>query len=113
MITITDIEKITACYNSCGSIKQTSEQLGFGCGKVRKALITSGAYISDLSVVIADLRDKGMTNKQISEKLHVSLSTVDAHSPYTKGTYYDVNPTKNALAIRKHRRKMLSKKESV
>jgi len=113
VITITDVEKITACYNSCGSIKQTSKQLGFGCGKVRKALITSGVYASDLSVVIAGLRDKGMTSKQISERLHVSLSTVDAHSPYIKGAYYDVNPTKNALAIRKHRRKLLSKEKNI
>lgn len=102
---MTDIERINACYKSCGSIKQTAAELGFGCGKVRKALITTGAYTSDLSVIIADLRENGLSNKQIAEKLHVSSSTVDAHSPYTKGSYYDVNPTKNALAIRKHRRK--------
>lgn len=102
---MTDIEKINACYAKCGSITQTAQETGFGFGKVRKALITTGAYASELSVVIADLRDKGLTNAQIAEKLHVSSSTVDAHSPYTKGAYYDVDPTPNALAIRKHRMK--------
>lgn len=109
---MTDIEKINACYKSCGSIKQASAELGIGFGKVRKALITTGAYASDLSVVIADLRESGLTNRQIAEKLHVSASTVDAHSPYTKGAYYDINPTKNALAIRKHRRKTSPKNGS-
>lgn len=102
---MTEIEKIAEYYKRNGSVKQTAAAFGLWEGTVRKALITAGVYESKWSARIAELRERGLDDQQIAEALHISLATVNTHTPYTKGSYNSETPTKNAIRIRRHRRK--------
>lgn len=96
-------EKILKTYEACGSIRSTAKELGITHSKVKKALITLGAYESDLTKEIANLWSIGMRYEEIAQALHISKSWVYANTPYEKGMYNSDAPTKNALNIRRYK----------
>lgn len=83
------------------SQKTIARQLGLSEGKVRKILVTLGAYETE----ITRLYRSGMTPEAIAQKTGKSLQAVNTHIPYDKGAYNAEYPTKNALEIRKARAK--------
>ncbi|CUN87596.1 Uncharacterised protein [[Eubacterium] contortum] len=100
--------EIVEYYESCGSIRQTRKAFSMSCQKVRKILITEGAFESDTSRAVNDLYSKGLSIDDISRKLKLTKTCVNSYLPYTKGVYNSDAPTKNAKILREWRR---SKKE--
>lgn len=97
------MEDIIKVYRQTGSLRETAKILGTNWQTVRKVLITHGEYENEESKRINELLDDGMTVTEIAEKMNLSKTSVNSYLPYTKGKYLGVEPTKNALRIRKHR----------
>lgn len=97
--------EIVEYYESCGSIRQTRKAFSMSCQKVRKILITEGAFESDASRAVNDLYSKGLSIDDISRKLKLTKTCVYSYLPYTKGEYNSPSPTINAVRIRKCREK--------
>lgn len=95
--------EIVKYYESCGSIKETAKSFRFSNQKVRKILITEGAFESEASRTINDMYTKGYSIDGISRKLNISKTCVNSYLPYTKGVYNSDTPTKNALNIKRYR----------
>lgn len=105
------MDDILRTYKKCEKIKETADIHKISEAKVRKILITLGEYESDESRRIQELRKIGMTEKEISQHLNMSASKVNSYLPYTKGAYNNSTPTKNAIKIRKHRKKIAQQME--
>ena len=87
------------------SQKSIARHLNLGEGKVRKILVTIGAYETD----ITRLYKSGMSPEAIAQHTGKSLHAINTHIPYGKGMYGAEYPTKNALRIRKTRAKKAQK----
>lgn len=98
-----NISEINKTYNKTGSLRETAKICGVNWQKVRKILITSGAYESDLSIRINKLYNSGETCKSIANSLGISIATVNSYLPYIKCIYNIDSPSKNALRIKKCR----------
>nr|DAD84738.1 MAG TPA: Protein of unknown function (DUF1670) [Siphoviridae sp. ctqED62] len=83
------------------SRKTISRSLNLSEGKVRKILVTLGAYESDITRMFRS----GMAPDIIAQRTGKSLQAINTHIPYDKGMYGAQYPTKNALKIRKTREK--------
>ena len=89
------------------SKKEISRRLNISEHKVRKILVTIGAIEPEESRLYAS----GYTPEQISQLTGKTLGAVNARIPYTKCPYNQLNPTENALRIRKHRAKRKEESE--
>ena len=74
-------------FMNCGSVKQTAIKVGTSLVRAQRVLITEGLWRSDTSEAVADLLRQGKTTQEIADILHVSIKTVQAYMPYTKGFY--------------------------
>lgn len=92
-------------YNKRKSLRATASALGISESSVRKVLITYRVIDTPRIRRIAELRAAGMPSKDIAELLNISLSCVDANSPYSRGTYLNPSMTVNAIRIRDMRKK--------
>lgn len=99
------MNEIVEYYKKCDSLKETSAAFGIGWQKVRKILITEGAYVSETAEKVKEVHDSGENIKEIAEKLKISKSTVNSYLPYERTVYNKENPSKNAIKIRKWRAK--------
>lgn len=79
--------QICELYRKTGSLKKTAEELGCAYAKVRKALISYGAYSTPFSGEAYTLRCKGYTVAEIAVKLNTTEKRVSAWLPYEKGIY--------------------------
>ncbi len=96
-------EKIVKTYESSGSIRATAKELGISHAKVRKTLLTTGTYETELTHEIAGLWARGLRYTEIAQTLNISKSWVYANTPYEKGMYESDTPTRNALNIRRYK----------
>lgn len=96
-------EEILRTYHSNGSIRATADELHISQTKVRKALITLGAYETERICEIAALWAQGLRYAEIAETLGISKTCVYSNTPYEKGMYFSDNPTKNAIWIRRYK----------
>lgn len=96
---------IVQIYQKYGTIKGVADELGISQQKARKVLITHGLFENDTSAKIKKLHDAGKTIPEISELLRMGKSAVASYLPYSKGEYNALEPTINALRIRRCRRK--------
>ena len=101
-------QKIIDDYKVTGSVKRTAENLGTTLVRVQRVLITEGLWSSDTSDEIWHLYQKGLTVKEISEKLYVTEKTVQAYLPYTKGYYSDTVKSDEALRSVEYRNRKQS-----
>ena len=83
------------------SQKTIARRMNIGEGKVRKILVTLGAYETE----ITRLYRSGMSPEAIAKHTGKTLHAINTHIPYGKGMYDAEYPTKNALRIRKTRGK--------
>lgn len=83
------------------SQRTIARRLNISAGKVRKILVTLGAYETN----ITRLYKSGMTAEAIAQRTGKSIQAVNTHIPYDKGMYGAEYPTKNALKIRNTRAK--------
>lgn len=73
--------------------------------KVRKLLITSGAYETPLSTTINKLYQEGKTVKEIQQIMGLSSASVNAYLPYNKSVYKLEEATLTAERLRKYRQR--------
>ena len=90
-------QKIIDDYKVTGSVKRTAENLGTTLVRAQRVLITEGLWSSDTSEAVWQLYQKGLTVREIAEKLYVTEKTVQAYLPYTKGYYSDTEKSDDAL----------------
>lgn len=95
-----DIDNVVAAYNSTGTLRETAKVCGINPQKVRKILITKGAYESDIAQTVSELKASGLADAEIATRMNISVSAVNSYLPYGKGIYKSSTPSKNALAIR-------------
>lgn len=74
-----------------------AKRAGISLQKVRKILITAGAWSDETSEKIGKLRANGMSVPEIAEELGVKTNTVWSYLPYSKGMYNQEYPTINAI----------------
>ena len=86
-----------------------AKRAGISLQKVRKILITAGAWSDETSEKIGKLRANGMSVPEIAEKLGVKANTVWSYLPYSKGMYNQEYPTINAIRVRNSKRKAKEK----
>lgn len=96
-------QKIIDLYEQTESIKATAAISGLSPQKVRRILITAGQWTSPIANKINQLYAHGKSISQIASALDIKEKTVIGYLPYSKGMYHADAPTKNALAIRRHR----------
>lgn len=92
---------VSRLWEAGESQKTIASSLNLSGGKVRKILVTLGAYESD----ITKMYRAGMSPEEIVQRTGKSLQAVNTHIPYEKGVYGAEYPTKNALKIRRTREK--------
>lgn len=73
--------------------------------KVRKLLITSGAYETPLSRQVNELYKSGRTVKEIQSITGLSSASVNGYLPYNKSVYKLEDATVTAERIRKYRKR--------
>ena len=99
-------------YNKRKSIKGTARAIGISEGVVRKVLIGYGILDTTLIRRIAELRAAGMPQKDIADLLKISISNVNANTPYERGTYLSNTKTANAVKIKKCRKNKEKEKKN-
>lgn len=85
------------------SLKQIGRQLGISEQKVRKILITAGAWSSETSKKISSLVESGKSLDEIQAFTGLTQNAVLSYLPYERGMQNAEYPTVNALRIRKYR----------
>lgn len=93
---------ILEAWNANGTIKSTAKETGGSWQRVVKELSTAGVIINQTHQDIIDLYNKQVSAEQIAKTLDMSVKTVKSYLPRVRPEY-NVNPSKNALAIKKHR----------
>lgn len=87
------------------SIKTIALQLKVSEQKVRKILITAGAWSSPTSRKVAELQAAGKSLDEIAAALGITRNAVLSYTPYDRGMQNAEYPSLNALRIRASRAK--------
>lgn len=87
------------------SIKAIARQLKVSEQKVRKILITAGAWSSPTSRKVAELQAAGKSLDEIAAALGITRNAVLSYTPYDRGMQNAEYPSLNALRIRASRAK--------
>ena len=86
-----------------------AKRAGISLQKVRKILITAGAWSDETSEKIGKMRSSGMSVPEIAEEMGMKTNTVWSYLPYSKGMYNQEYPTINAIRVRNSKRKAKEK----
>lgn len=86
-------------------LKLVAEEFCITPMKVRKLLITAGAYSSPLSAQVQRLYQEGKTIKEIQELTQLGRSSVNAYLPYSKTVYNAEEQSTNAERARLYRQR--------
>lgn len=89
--------RIITEYLKCGSVKQTAVNVGTSLVRAQRVLITEGLWHSETSDAVCKLLEQGKTTQEIADSLFISVKTVQAYLPYTKGFY---SSDKSSEAVR-------------
>lgn len=95
----------TADENGRMYLNLLAEEFSMTSIKVRKLLITSGVYQTDISMRINDLYKSGKTIKEIQEIVGLSAASVSGYLPYQKTVYNLEVSTDVANRLRKYRKR--------
>lgn len=80
-----------------------AEEFSMAPIKVRKLLITSGAYETPTSIAVNKLYQEGKTVKEIQQIMGLSSASVNGYLPYNKTVYKMEEATLTAERLRKYR----------
>ena len=97
------LDAVSESYDETGELKQTAAELDMSPLKIRKLLITSGAYSNEISKVVNDLRAAGKSIAEIQELTGLKKSSVNGYLPYTKSIYKSEELSMNAERINIYR----------
>lgn len=96
---------VAESYRETGELKLTAKEFDMSALKIRKLLITAGAYHSDISDKVNELYMHGKTLAEIQTITKLSRSSVNGYLPYTKVVYKPEELSLNAERIRVYRRR--------
>lgn len=99
-------------YEKCGSVKQTANNVGTTLVRAQRVLITEGLWSSGTSDKVGELFSIGKATQEIADELVVSVKTVQAYLPYSKGFYSETDKSMDALksgSYRQRNQKTVSK----
>jgi len=74
-------------YNRSNNVRAVAKVIGISPMKVRKLLITAGAYKTELSEEIAGLYADGISINDIAVLLNISFASVSSYLPYNHAAY--------------------------
>ena len=101
-------------YMKCGSVKQTAINAGTTLVRAQRVLITEGLWRSDTSDAVCELYEQGKTTQEIADALYISVKTVQAYLPYSKGFYSSSMKSSEAVRSNLYRnRKMVAADKQV
>ena len=80
-------DRVVDAYRRGTKITAISRDEGISPARIRRILVDAGAYASARTKEIQQLAAEGLTREQIAERLHIQPKAVDAHLPYSRGTY--------------------------
>jgi len=80
-------EKVINAYLENNSIRTTAKEFCLSPQKVRRILINSGIYKTDISLVIRDAYADGQSIEKIAEALKITVKAVNSYLPYAHGDY--------------------------
>lgn len=104
------MEQCVDVFNGSGSIRQAAKSLGISPMKLRKILITAGAFDSEMSEEIRRMDEAGKTIEEIAEIQHMSKACVYSYLPYRTVLYNLPEKSKEAQRQKKYRN---NKKEKI
>lgn len=94
---------VSESYAETGELKMTAEEFDMSALKIRKLLITAGAYSSDISDEVNELYQLGKSLEEIQSITGLGKSSINGYLPYTKTIYKPEELSLNAERIRKYR----------
>lgn len=94
------LKAVAESYDETGELKLTAEEFEMSLLKIRKLLITAGAYSNDISNDVIYLHEKGKTMTEIQEITGLGKSSVNGYLPYTKTIYKPDELSLNAERIK-------------
>ena len=99
-------KEIVEDFKKTGSVKQTATNVGTSLVRAQRVLITEGMWSSPTSEKVRELWDQGKSTQEIADELFLSIKTVQAYLPYTKGYYgSDASPeAKKSRSYREHKK---------
>lgn len=98
-------DQIVSEFKRCGSVKKTASNVGTSLVRAQRVLITEGLWSSETSEAIRKLAEKGMTVPEIASEMYLSVKTVQAYFPYTKGFYSENRKSHDAKKSDAYRRR--------
>lgn len=106
-----DVDRILSVYADRKSIKGVKKIVGVSDHRIRKVLTANGITINVTHKKILEMHDKGMTVSDIASTLRISESVVQSYLPPVR-PIYRINPSVNALRIKKCREKKKNKEDT-
>ncbi len=98
-------------FSHCGNIREVARNMGISPMKIRKLLITAGAFHSEMSEEIAGLYADGLTIKDIATILNMSAASVSSYLPYNHSAYKLPDRSVEADSSARARARRKAKKE--
>ncbi len=93
------LKAVVESYEETGELKLTAEEFEMSPLKIRKLLITAGAYSNDISNDVIYLHKKGKSVAEIQRITGLGKSSVNGYLPYTKAIYKPDELSLNAERI--------------
>ncbi len=90
--------KEISAYRRYG-FKEAAKLLGISVTKLRKMLVTAGAYQSPATIEAAHLQEQGLSTEDIAREMGISISYASSLVPYSKGEYNLEEKSQNARNI--------------
>ena len=87
------------------SIREIADEFGMTPLKIRKILITAGAFSSETCDRVLQLKKMGKSISEIQELTGLGRASVHSYLPYTKNIYNAEEMSQNAERIRVYRRR--------
>lgn len=102
------IDTVCYSYSSGQSIRTVAKTLELSPMKVRKILITAGAYSTELSTEIGELFKDGKNVGEIAEMLNMTPANVNSYLPYERIIYNMEEKSVNADRQQRYRDRLLA-----
>ena len=86
-----------------GSLRDTANYFGLARTKIRKILVTTGDFVSDVTAQALQLKDQGLSNKEIAVQMKMSEATISTYLPYDGLFYRSPDVSDHAKDVRRYR----------